>query len=198
VRDPRSVRSIVTLIPLMLMCGPLAAAPSHVRSNERTSTPPSLSEFQGLDAQSFVHLANPARDMIDGDVRRPDDRLSLARRPNRPPTEVRLPQEFSSQDVLYRYINNRVNLRGGHIPRFLKLDIYINFGTNNGMPETLSDVENAPLNDIVDRIFGHLSFNDVRRPSQKRDLREEMIMRFNETLGTESVRDIYFIEFLVF
>ncbi|MBN1477686.1 flagellar basal body-associated FliL family protein [Candidatus Sumerlaeota bacterium] len=192
------MRSIIALSALLLMCGPLGAAPSQVRSHERINTPPSLGEFRGLDAQSFIHLANPAREMVDGDAQSAVERVPMASRPNRPPAEVRLPQEFSSGDVLYRYLNNRVNLRGGHIPRFLKLDIYINFGTNTGMPEALSDVDNAPLNDVVDHIFGPLSFNDVRHPSQKRDLREEMIMGFNEVLGTDAVLDIYYIQFLVF
>jgi hypothetical protein len=192
------MRSIIILLSLMLMCGALGAAPAEVRSQERPNTPPSLGAFRGLDAQSFVHLANPAQDMVDGGVHGGGDRVTAARRPNRPPREVRLPQEFSSGDVLYRYLNTRVNLRGGHIPRFLKLDIYINFGTNNGMPDALSDVENAPLNDVVEHLFGHLSFNDVRHPSQKCDLREQMILEFNEALGIDAVRDIYFIEFLVF
>jgi hypothetical protein len=117
---------------------------------------------------STRHVSNPQR----VSARRIEGRLSFPVR-----------TEFSPRDHLYRLEVRRINLRGGAVSRFLTMTILINCG---------DDAE------LVDEMGKSGTREDVCRPSQKNDLRERMIILFNNTLGTTSIRDIYYDTFIVY
>jgi hypothetical protein len=117
------------------------------------------------------------------------------------PISARFPDSYSPSDRLVRYGNRHLNLQGSRISRFLSLEIWINCGNDDNLEEFIS-VEGGPASEIIgdalERIYAPLTFNDVRNPSQKNDLRERMIIELNEAFNTTSIRDIYYESFLIF
>jgi flagellar basal body-associated protein FliL len=132
---------------------------------------------------STRHVSNPQR----VSARRIEGRLSFPVR-----------TEFSPRDHLYRLEVRRINLRGGAVSRFLTMTILINCGDDAELVDEMGKSGTRVLNDALVGLFNPLAYEDVCRPSQKNDLRERMIILFNNTLGTTSIRDIYYDTFIVY
>jgi hypothetical protein len=186
------MRLSMSFATLAALAASLAAGPAVVRED----FPPVLDDFSAAEASSFARLANAARGMIDRPRWDFSDDLPAPRESG--PIPLPLITTFSPSDNRYRHSVTRINLRGGPNSRFLRMVLTINCGGDSNLAALLDDTEGDMLNDVLEDIFGLLSFEQVRHPSQKRDLREQMIIRFNEILQTNSIRDVYYHTFVIY
>ena len=124
------MRSAIAVLALALLVVPLGTSQTSIRSHARHTVPPALDDVSSVDAHSFAHWANPAREMIDDDapVNLSDD---IYGRRQRGPVRVPLRTSYRSGDNLYRLEVRRLNLRGGAISRFLTMVIDINAGLSS-------------------------------------------------------------------
>lgn len=191
------MRALLALPALLLGLALTPAPAAPLETFERADHVPYLDAITPAEAHGFSRLANPARQMIDAHPaldlsdRLPPPRLEGA-------IQMPLPTHFDPRDLIYRVEVQRVTLSGGPVPRFLKLVIDINCGRDRDLLEMLNRTEGRLLTDEIETIFSPLRFEDVCRISQKNDLRERMIIEFNNALQTQSIRDIYYHTFEVY
>jgi hypothetical protein len=184
---------------LVLGVGSLAAAlvagPSAIQREIRPDSAPLLDDVPDMEARGFARLSNPARGYVDAPMRRGGE-MGPRRQEGEIPADMNT--SFEPTDILFRHLIPRQNLRGDTVSRFLRMVIQVNCGQDAALVESLNQMEGRILNDVLEDLVGNLTFENLRHPSQKNDLREQMIIAFNKELETTSIQDIYFDTFVVY
>ncbi len=88
-----------------------------------------------------------------------------------------------------------VNLADPDGKRYLKANIEVEF-YGERVPEGMHEVM-PQLRDSLLTLLTSKSFEDIRTPEGKQALREEIIARLNQSLKTDSVKGVYFTEFII-
>lgn len=79
--------------------------------------------------------------------------------------------------------------------RYLKATFQVDFG-GHSVPGSLN--ERLPqVRDLLLTLFTSKTFDDIRTPEGKQQLREEIIARINQVLDRDLVKAVYFTEFIV-
>jgi len=78
--------------------------------------------------------------------------------------------------------------------RYLKATFQIDFGT--AIPPTMQ-ARLPQVRDLLLTLFTSKTFDDIRTPEGKQQLREEIIARINQVLDRDAVKAVYFTEFIV-
>jgi flagellar FliL protein len=79
--------------------------------------------------------------------------------------------------------------------RYLKATFQLDFG-GHSVPPTLN--KRLPqVRDLLLTLFTSKTFDDIRTPEGKQQLREEIIARINQVLDKDLVKAVYFTEFIV-
>jgi flagellar FliL protein len=87
------------------------------------------------------------------------------------------------------------NLADDDANRYLKATFQIEF-LGAAPPEDLN--ENLPqIRDLLLTLLTSKTFQEVRTPEGKQELREEIIARVNQVLERDAVKAVYFTEFIV-
>jgi flagellar FliL protein len=81
---------------------------------------------------------------------------------------------------------------GGH--RYLKATFQVDFGKT--VPPTIQS-RLPQVRDLLLTLFTSKTFDDIRTPEGKQQLREEIIARINQVLDRDVVKAVYFTEFIV-
>jgi flagellar FliL protein len=90
------------------------------------------------------------------------------------------------------FIANLSDEGGG---RYLKATLQVEF-VGAAAPADF-DARSPQIRDSVLTLLTSRSFDDIRTPDGKQNLREEVIARLNQVLQRDAVRSIYFTEFIV-
>lgn len=88
-----------------------------------------------------------------------------------------------------------VNLADPDGKRYLKANIEVEFygeRVPEGMHEVMPQIRDSLLTLLTSK-----SFEEIRTPDGKQVLREEIIARLNQGLKTDSVKGVYFTEFII-
>ena len=96
---------------------------------------------------------------------------------------------------IYSLESFTVNLADPKGKRYIKIKIELEMDT----PDSLKKVEKAVpiLRDAVIVMLTSLSFEEVMTPEGKIRIRDELLIRFNQILKPDRIKNIYFTEFLV-
>jgi flagellar FliL protein len=78
--------------------------------------------------------------------------------------------------------------------RYLKATFQVDFGT--AVPPTMQ-ARQPQVRDLLLTLFTSKTFDDIRTPEGKQQLREEIIARINQVLDRDAVKAVYFTEFIV-
>ena len=78
--------------------------------------------------------------------------------------------------------------------RYLKATFQVDFGT--AIPPTMQS-RLPQVRDLLLTLFTSKTFDDIRTPEGKQQLREEIIARINQVLDRDAVKAVYFTEFIV-
>ncbi len=79
--------------------------------------------------------------------------------------------------------------------RYLKATFQIDFGKAS-VPSTMN-ARLPQVRDLLLTLFTSKTFDDIRTPEGKQQLREEIIARVNQVLDRDLVKAVYFTEFIV-
>jgi len=79
--------------------------------------------------------------------------------------------------------------------RYLKATFQIDFGKADVPPAMESHL--PQVRDLLLTLFTSKTFDDIRTPEGKQQLREEIIARVNQVLDRDLVKAVYFTEFIV-
>ena len=79
--------------------------------------------------------------------------------------------------------------------RYLKATFQIDFG-KSGIPPAMS-AHLPQVRDLLLTLFTSKTFDDIRSPEGKQQLREEIIQRVNQVLDRDLAKAVYFTEFIV-
>ena len=79
--------------------------------------------------------------------------------------------------------------------RYLKATFQIDFGTS-GVPAAMQ-AHLPQTRDLLLTLFTSKTFDDIRTPEGKQQLREEIIARVNQVLDRDLAKAVYFTEFIV-
>ena len=120
-----------------------------------------------------------------------------------PGAEVEAPEAAAEGDVSVAYqpgalraldpfVANLSDEGGG---RYLKTTIEVEF-TAATPPEGF-DLRVPQVRDLVLTLLTSKSFDEIRTPAGKQDLREELIHRINHAFQKEVVKAVYFTDFIV-
>ena len=79
--------------------------------------------------------------------------------------------------------------------RYLKATFQIDFG-KGGAPGVMN-ARLPQVRDLLLTLFTSKTFDEIRTPEGKQQLREEIIARINQVLDRDAVKAVYFTEFIV-
>lgn len=79
--------------------------------------------------------------------------------------------------------------------RYLKTTMQVEF-LGDGVPKGL-DARLPQIRDLLLTLLTSKTFDEIRTPEGKQQLREEIITRLNQTLDRDAVKAVYFTEFIV-
>ena len=79
--------------------------------------------------------------------------------------------------------------------RYLKATFQIDFGTADVPPAMQARL--PQIRDLLLTLFTSKTFDDIRSPEGKQELREEIIARINQALDRDAVKAVYFTDFIV-
>lgn len=79
--------------------------------------------------------------------------------------------------------------------RYLKATFQVDFGTGE-VPAAMQD-RLPQTRDLLLTLFTSKTFDDIRTPEGKQQLREEIIARVNQVLDRDLAKAVYFTEFIV-
>ena len=79
--------------------------------------------------------------------------------------------------------------------RYLKATFQIDFGKSN-VPSAMT-ARLPQVRDLLLTLFTSKTFDEIRTPEGKQQLREEIIARINQVLDRDLVKAVYFTEFIV-
>ena len=102
--------------------------------------------------------------------------------------------EFATSTVLPLdpFIANLSDRDGG---RYIKTTIQLEFA--GAEPPDWLDKRMPQVRDMILTLLTSKSFDDIRTPEGKQLLRDEIILRANQALQSESVTAVYFTDFIV-
>jgi flagellar FliL protein len=87
------------------------------------------------------------------------------------------------------------NLADENANRYLKATIQVEFA--NAEPPPAFEGRMPQIRDAVLTLLTSRTFADIRTPSGKEDLRDDLVDRLNHVLQSSSVKAVYFTEFIV-
>ena len=79
--------------------------------------------------------------------------------------------------------------------RYLKTTMQVEF-LGNGVPPGI-DAHLPQIRDLLLTLLTSKTFDEIRTPEGKQELREEIIARLNQALDHDAVKAVYFTEFIV-
>lgn len=112
--------------------------------------------------------------------------------PAPPAGDVSIAYQPGALRALDPFIANLVDEGGG---RYLKTTIEVEFAAST--PPEGFDLRMPQVRDLVLTLLTSKSFDQIRTPAGKQDLREELIHRINHAFQKEVVKAVYFTEFIV-
>jgi flagellar FliL protein len=90
------------------------------------------------------------------------------------------------------FIANLADPGGG---RYLKTTFQLEFATDAIPPE--AEVRMPQIRDLLLTLLTSRSYEEIRTPAGKQGLREDIINRVNQAIDDDTVRAVYFTEFIV-
>ncbi len=88
-----------------------------------------------------------------------------------------------------------VNLSGALGTRYLKTSFTVS-GSDSHLPDVIKENQKKLL-DITISVLSARTLNDLDSPTAKNAIREELIAKYNHSLGVDMVEEIYFSEFVI-
>ena len=88
-----------------------------------------------------------------------------------------------------------VNLSGALGTRYLKTSFTVS-GADSHLPDVIKENQKKLL-DITISVLSARTLNDLDSPTAKNAIREELIAKYNHSLGVDMVEEIYFSEFVI-
>lgn len=79
--------------------------------------------------------------------------------------------------------------------RYLKTTFQIEFATDIVPPD--AEARTPQIRDLLLTLLTSKSFEEIRTPAGKQNLREDIINRVNQAIDDDTVRAVYFTEFIV-
>ena len=88
-----------------------------------------------------------------------------------------------------------VNLSGALGTRYLKTSFTVS-GSDSHLPDIVKE-NHQKLLDTTISVLSSRTLNDLDSPTAKNAIREELIAKYNHSLGVDLVEEIYFSEFVI-
>ena len=113
----------------------------------------------------------------------------------KPTAETAIPEAEDDSDaklVEMDMDNITVNLADPN--RFLRLKIRL--ALRNEEAQSKIEARKAELNDLIITAISGKSFDDIRTPQGKWELKEELVHRINKAIGGHPVRKLFFTDFV--
>lgn len=110
-------------------------------------------------------------------------------------TKIDGPQEVIEAGGVYSMEPFIVNLLDKSGKRYLKVKMELELPNQNLQNELTA--RNAQLRDTILLLLTSKNFEDVSRLEGKFQLKNELILRINQTLNTGKIKTLYFTEFVV-